>query len=124
MPLPLVLIEGSPGQLHEHYQGTVRCFNHLPTDELAQFIRGASFVVARSGYSTLMDLAAFQKPALLVPTPGQWEQEYLAKYLSAQYGFSTATQNPGQTPNFNNIKSNWPKNLAFFTKETLELKLS
>jgi hypothetical protein len=124
MPLPLVLIEGSPGPLREHYQGTVRCFNHLPTDELAQFIRGASFVVARSGYSTLMDLAAFKKPALLVPTPGQWEQEYLAKYLSAQYGFSTAKQTLDQIPNFSQIKSNWPKDLVFFTKEALELKLS
>jgi hypothetical protein len=71
-----------------------------------------------------MDLAAFKKPALLVPTPGQWEQEYLAKYLSAQYGFSTAKQTLDQIPNFSQIKSNWPKDLVFFTKEALELKLS
>jgi CheY-like chemotaxis protein len=124
MPLPLILMEGSPGPLHEHYEGTVRCFNHLPTNEMARFISGASLVVARSGYSTLMDLAAFNKPALLVPTPGQWEQEYLAKHLSEQYGFPTATQALNQIPNFNGIKNTWPKNLNFFSKEALEKKLS
>jgi UDP-N-acetylglucosamine:LPS N-acetylglucosamine transferase len=36
--------------------------------------------VTRSGYSTLMDLAKFGKKAIIVPTPGQTEQQYLGKY--------------------------------------------
>lgn len=40
----------------------------------------ARIVVARSGYSTMMDLCALGKRSLLVPTPGQTEQEYLAAY--------------------------------------------
>lgn len=44
-----------------------------------------SGVIARSGYSTIMDLMAVKKCAVLVPTPGQTEQEYLAKHLQ-QFG--------------------------------------
>ena len=40
----------------------------------------ARLVVSRSGYTTLMELAEVGKPALLVPTVGQSEQEYLADY--------------------------------------------
>ena len=42
----------------------------------------AKTIVARSGYSTIMDIAALQQNAILVPTPGQTEQEYLAAYLA------------------------------------------
>ena len=43
--------------------------------------------MARSGYSTIMDLAALRKKAILIPTPGQTEQEYLAERLSSQQIF-------------------------------------
>jgi predicted glycosyltransferase len=38
-------------------------------------------IIARCGYSTVMDLAALQKRSILIPTPGQTEQEYLAEHL-------------------------------------------
>ena len=39
-------------------------------------------VVARSGYTTVMELAGLgARAALMVPTPGQSEQEYLADHL-------------------------------------------
>ena len=41
----------------------------------------AEFIVSRSGYSTVMDIAALRKKSILIPTPGQTEQEYLADYL-------------------------------------------
>lgn len=56
-------------------------FNHLPSQPLNELIAGASVVIARSGYSTIMDLAALSKKAIFVPTPGQTEQLYLAKEL-------------------------------------------
>lgn len=55
--------------------------NFLSQDELFVKITQSKLVIARSGYSTLMDLAALQKKAFLIPTPGQTEQEYLAKHL-------------------------------------------
>jgi UDP-N-acetylglucosamine:LPS N-acetylglucosamine transferase len=44
----------------------------------------AEFIISRSGYSTIMDLARLQKKSILIPTPGQTEQQYLAKNLSAK----------------------------------------
>jgi hypothetical protein len=59
------------------------CFmmGHAGTAELAFLIEKASLLVCRPGYSTLMDLSAFGKKALLIPTPGQTEQEYLGQML-------------------------------------------
>lgn len=51
---------------------------------MAALLCSAGCVVCRSGYSSVMDLAALGVSALLVPTPGQTEQEYLAAYLSAK----------------------------------------
>jgi UDP-N-acetylglucosamine transferase subunit ALG13 len=48
--------------------------------ERERLLNRAKIVIARSGYSTLMDLCALQKKGLLIPTPGQTEQEYLATY--------------------------------------------
>jgi UDP-N-acetylglucosamine:LPS N-acetylglucosamine transferase len=45
-------------------------------------LKEAEVIICRAGYSTLMDLAVLNKKAILVPTPGQTEQEYLAKELS------------------------------------------
>lgn len=53
--------------------------------ELAEAILDASGLVCRGGYTTIMDLQVLQRPALLVPTPGQTEQEYLAKTLSKEH---------------------------------------
>ena len=56
----------------------------LSSEELNQLVACASVVIARPGYSTLMDLAVLEKKALLIPTPGQTEQEYLGSILMAQ----------------------------------------
>src|SRR5262249_13166468 len=56
-------------------------YNHLPADLLNQEMEKAEFVIARCGYSTVMDLARLQKKSILIPTPGQTEQKYLSKYL-------------------------------------------
>lgn len=56
-----------------------RIVSHLNADELETEMAKASLVISRSGYSTIMDLSALGKKAAFVPTPGQTEQEYLAK---------------------------------------------
>lgn len=70
----------------------VRYFTHLNAVELQKEMQEHSLIVCRSGYSTLMDLAALGKRALLIPTPGQSEQEYLAKYLQEKGLFFTQKQ--------------------------------
>ena len=62
-------------------QKNIEIVNFLTSDQLAKAINSADFVIARSGYTTIMDLAALQKKAFFIPTPGQTEQEYLARRL-------------------------------------------
>ena len=66
--------------------------NHLTASELNNAIEHSSIVISRSGYTSIMDLAKLGKKAILVPTPGQTEQEYLAEYLSGQKFFYTVPQ--------------------------------
>jgi len=61
--------------------GMIKFYNHLSAKELNEEIEKADWVISRSGYSTIMDLATLQKKSILIPTPGQPEQEYLAKDL-------------------------------------------
>ncbi|GEQ84565.1 glycosyl transferase [Patiriisocius marinistellae] len=63
------------------YFGNIKIINYLKTDALSQAINESELVVARSGYTTIMDLAALEKKCFFIPTPGQYEQKYLAKRL-------------------------------------------
>jgi UDP:flavonoid glycosyltransferase YjiC (YdhE family) len=65
----------------------IRFYNHLPAAELETIMQQADYVICRSGYSSVMDIAALKKKSILVPTPGQTEQEYLGDYLQ-QKGFA------------------------------------
>ena len=65
--------------LNEEGQFTI-C-NFMETKDLEKTINQSKLVIARSGYSTIMDLAKLRKKAFFIPTPGQYEQEYLASYL-------------------------------------------
>jgi len=60
---------------------SIQFYNHLPAKELGAEAAKAEFIISRSGYSTVMDIAAMQKKSILIPTPGQTEQEYLAGHL-------------------------------------------
>lgn len=55
----------------------------------------ARCVVSRAGYTTVMDLVEHNKRALLIPTPNQTEQEYLAYYLSSHGYYACRTQDEG-----------------------------
>lgn len=59
----------------------IRITNFMETNDLETAISESEIVVARSGYTTIMDLAALNKDAFFIPTPGQYEQLYLAKRL-------------------------------------------
>ncbi len=56
-------------------------YNHLPGNEMEAVMRSAALIVCRSGYSSVMDINALELKSILIPTPGQTEQEYLADYL-------------------------------------------
>ncbi len=59
----------------------IHFYNHLPVKELTEEMAKADHIISRSGYSTVMDVIAARKKSILIPTPGQTEQEYLGEYL-------------------------------------------
>ena len=72
-------LPGSPALIPS--TGMIKFYNHLPSTKLNVAMQEAEFVISRSGYSTVMDMMTLQKKAVLIPTPGQTEQEYLGNYL-------------------------------------------
>ncbi len=61
--------------------GNVTYYNFMTSSEIETAFNESETVLCRSGYTTVMDLAKLQKKAFFIPTPGQFEQEYLAKRL-------------------------------------------
>ncbi len=56
-------------------------YNFMTTDQLEQTLNESKVILCRSGYTTIMDLSKLEKKAFFIPTPGQYEQEYLAKKM-------------------------------------------
>ncbi|MCF2447111.1 glycosyl transferase [Dyadobacter sp. CY345] len=88
-----VVVGGRPeGPIPVNLPSDTIYYTHRNASELANLMGSAEIVICRSGYSTLMDLAFMGKKALLIPTPGQSEQLYLASYLKEQGLFSNCKQ--------------------------------
>ncbi len=84
------LVRGSSLKLetrNSKLKTNIKIFNLVSAKDLEILIKRSKKVVSRSGYSTIMDLVTLNKSAILVPTPGQTEQEYLAKHLSDHPNF-------------------------------------
>lgn len=82
MEFKSIVVRGVLNGLDERrIKGNVTFVNHLPGSQLQQVLEESEFVLCRSGYSSIMDLAVLRKKAILVPTPGQTEQEYLGKLM-------------------------------------------
>lgn len=83
LDIQTVVVRGLPGvtQPAAAINERIKIFNHLPSDELNGLLNESEFIVVRSGYSSIMDLLKLGKNAIIIPTPGQSEQEYLARYL-------------------------------------------
>ncbi|MEX1000799.1 MAG: glycosyltransferase [Crocinitomicaceae bacterium] len=54
---------------------------HPSTAQLGKLINTSEIIISRAGYTTIMELIKLQKKAILIPTKGQYEQEYLAKHI-------------------------------------------
>lgn len=88
---------------------------HLLTGgDLNDIFMQTQLLIARSGYSTIMDLTALQIPAILIPTPGQTEQEYLADKLLKENIFYSVTQDAFDLEKDLPLSKNYP---GFMTNE-------
>jgi uncharacterized protein (TIGR00661 family) len=79
----VLMVKGlvEPVQTKEQNHNITVC-NFMTSDELEEQIQNSKTIISRSGYTTIMDLAKLEKHAFFIPTPGQPEQQYLAKRLS------------------------------------------
>jgi UDP-N-acetylglucosamine transferase subunit ALG13 len=117
---PVLLVRGKPGSTDRlDAPRHCRVVNHLSSAEMEAAFAASEYVVSRSGYTTVMELLSLQKKSLLIPTPGQTEQEYLAQHLmrlhwcysctqqqlSAEH-FSTAAAFPYRLPSFSSNQLN------------------
>lgn len=78
----VILLRGTPAEsLPLPGPAGIEIFPHASGRDMSIFLERSKVVVARSGYTTVMELANLQSKAILIPTPGQAEQEYLGEML-------------------------------------------
>jgi uncharacterized protein (TIGR00661 family) len=88
--LKAALVRGTNRALVKPYPFPV--YDMANTNLLLDLINKTEIIICRSGYSSVMDLISLKKRAVLVPTPGQTEQEYLADYLKEKELFYAVSQ--------------------------------
>lgn len=92
--LKTMIVRGILAKTEEKTEGNITLVNHLPAIKLQQVIDQSEVVLCRAGYSSLMDMARLEKRTILVPTPGQTEQEYLGEsMMKRKIAFSQSQKN-------------------------------
>ena len=78
-----VIVRGLPAEtVIPEAPSHIKMYNYCNSTQIQNLLLTASIVICRAGYSSIMDYLLLQKKCILIPTPGQTEQEYLAAYLS------------------------------------------
>ena len=106
----------------------VTYYNFMTSKEIETALNESEIVLCRSGYSTIMDLAKLEKKAFFIPTPGQYEQEYLAKRFKRNCNIPYAKQDDFIIENLLEVKLygslpklkreiNWKQLLVLFERE-------
>jgi UDP-N-acetylglucosamine transferase subunit ALG13 len=124
---PFKLIAGTASQPNNHAVSEFGSIvPYLGGPDLVKAIENTKYIISRGGYTSLMELIPLNKPLILVPTPGQTEQEYLAKrwqekgwaiaFDQSAFHLETALK---KAANFNYQ----PIPFKSFTKEALEAAL-
>ncbi len=80
-----LIVQGIPDIDNIHVIDNITLINHLSSPQLKYQMANSKLVICRSGYSSIMDFNALNIQPLLIPTPGQTEQEYLGYYLNGKY---------------------------------------
>src|SRR5690606_5222851 len=77
-----VLVQGlTTKEFSVEEKGNVTIYPFLFGEQLNEMLESSEIIVTRSGYTTVMDLYALGKKTIMIPTPGQSEQVYLAEHL-------------------------------------------
>ncbi len=88
----IVLVGGKPTGHKTVNNESIEYIPYCSAEALNALVAKSSKIICRSGYSTIMDLfqADYHEQIMLIPTPGQTEQEYLAEYLASTYAHISA----------------------------------
>lgn len=86
-------------------KGNMTIVNFMKSDALQIALNQSRQILCRSGYTSIMDLAKLEKKAFFIPTPGQFEQEYLAKRLKKLNLVPTCKQHKFTVDKLHKIKS-------------------
>lgn len=124
-----VLVRGSNKKFIGKAPDHISMFDMCSSKEISELMLSSELIISRSGYSTIMDLAKTGKNAILIPTPGQTEQEYLAEYHHQAKRFFTMNEKDfslnealQQSKSFrNNFKTNEKESLNRKLDELLNL---
>lgn len=91
--LSSLIVAGEPQQHYDKMiNDNIRLVSHLTTNEMKEAIMQSEVIICRAGYSGIMDLVSLKKQAILIATPGQTEQEYLAQYMMQKGIFYSVRQ--------------------------------
>ncbi len=105
-------------------KANLRYYNFLDSAEVEREMNASRLILCRSGYSSIMDLARLNKNAILVPTPGQGEQLYLAKHFKEQKIFYSTEQKNFNLKEALEKSKDYPGiNFSSFNKEKERLEL-
>ena len=80
----VLIVEGKPSKpMLQATKANITIVPYMDDAQLMAVLQQAQRIIARSGYSTIMDLAALHllDKAELIATPGQPEQEYLQEWI-------------------------------------------
>jgi predicted glycosyltransferase len=84
---------------------------------MKEMVTGSESIISRSGYTTIMELITLKCSALLIPTPGQTEQEYLARYLAEKGWFQTVSQSEINADiSLPSTRAKWPDEIVSESK--------
>lgn len=122
---PSLIIRGLPGNPTSEINTAVEMKNTISDTELSFLLHPDTTLVCRPGYSTVMDLARLKhKKILFIPTPGQTEQEYLAKHLFRICGIRYVNQNEEIPSDVNEGEKHIPDENSNAIRETIQRFLS
>jgi uncharacterized protein (TIGR00661 family) len=80
----VVVALGKPERKYRIRKGNAIFYSYLNRQQIADYMRQSDFIICRSGYTTVMEMVELKKRGVFVPTPGQIEQEFLARYYLQQ----------------------------------------
>ena len=89
-----VVLLGKPNEDKEYFlDGDTLVKSHAQRSVISELMNKTRFIISRSGYTTVMEIAELEKrKALFIPTPGQAEQEYLSDYYMRKGWFYSVRQ--------------------------------